>query len=141
MIEGGKSGDGQRAPQRPDETLEVALAPRRMTQIEGDEAGTPGMNGQSVNLIEQCDSTVYAVLTDNTSDFPVDGYTDFGELFRLDLDPPALTKGSSRAFECPENQGCVCGVHFSNAAVNFFSRYIIYVTIDSTADCCERSEN
>ncbi len=70
------------------------------------DAGTPGVNGQSVNLLQQCDGQVYAVLADNTSDLPIDGGTDFAELFLLDVDQLTLTKVASKALVCPPDQGC-----------------------------------
>lgn len=76
--------------------------------IETAEAGTPGVHGQAVTLLTQCDGEVFAVLNDNTLDLPVDGGVDFADLYALELGagPAQMRKIASRALSCPPEQGC-----------------------------------
>ncbi len=75
--------------------------------IEVPEAGTEGMHGQSLALVAECGGGLYALMGDNTSDLPIDGGTNFIDLYRVHPEAGmAMSKVGSRAVDCPADQGC-----------------------------------
>ncbi len=91
---------------------------RQQLKIAVKEAGQGGIHGQAINLVQQCDGKLFALMGANTFVLPVDGGKNYIDLYQIEFPlgdhakTPTVTKVGSRILRCPAQQGC----NFSAAA-------------------------